>query len=186
MDNEVIKIALCGKMRSGKDAVSTYLAVDHGFNAPIAFGDALKDVAHRAFFDVPREPKPRALYQFMNVMREYDPDVWVKHVAMRVEYALESRNTRGIVISDARQANEIEWCRANGFTIVRVTASDDVRIARAERVNDVFTTEDLSHPTELEVDGFAVDYELINDGTYAELCEKVDELVSEIRRKEAI
>jgi hypothetical protein len=65
VDN-VIKIAFCGKMRSGKDVCATYLTVNHGFAFPIAFGDALKDSAHRIFFDIPREPKPRVLYQFMN------------------------------------------------------------------------------------------------------------------------
>lgn len=177
----ILRICLTAKMRAGKDSVATLLSVDHGFASPIAFGHALKDAAHRIYPDVPREPKPRALYQFMNVMREYDPDVWIKHAQKRVDYALEQRSTKGVVITDARQSNEIAWVRANGFTIVRVTASDDVRIARAQRSKDVFDYEDLTHPTELEIDTFDVDYELSNDGEYADLVAEVERLVVALR-----
>lgn len=177
---DVIKIALTGSLRSGKSSVSTILAVDHGFYTPIAFGDMLKDIAHRTFPDVPREPKPRALYQFMNVMRDFDSDVWIKHAARHVDYALSQRKTKGVVISDCRQQNEIDWCRNNGFLIVRVTASDETRIARAEAKGDVFSYEDLTHPTELEIAGFDVNFELDNSGTYAELCESVGRLMAEI------
>lgn len=179
--SDVIKIALVGKMRSGKDAIGTLLATRHGFTT-FAFGTALKASAHDIFPDVPRNPKPRALYQFMNVMRDYDPQVWIKHVERSVEYALERKSTQGIVITDARQANEIDWARANGFKIVRVTAPDDVRIARAQAVGDVFDYEALTHSTETEVDGFDADYTLENDGDYAELVRKVDALMAEIRK----
>jgi hypothetical protein len=118
----------------------------------------------------------------MNVMRDYDPDVWIKHVERSVEYALDRKSTTGIVITDARQANEIEWARNNGFTVVRVTAPDDVRIARAQAVGDVFDYEALTHPTETEVDGFEADYTLVNDGDYASLVAKVDALMAEIRK----
>lgn len=179
----ILRICLTGAMRSGKDVIATHLAARYGFATPIAFGDALKDVAHRAFIDVPREPKPRALYQFMNVMREYDADVWVKHVARRVDWALNDRRVNGIVISDARQPNEIEWAKSQGFTIVRVVASDDVRIARAERAGDVFTYEDLTHPTEQYIDGFDVDYEVSNDGSYDDLVVEVERLVTTLTGK---
>lgn len=183
INDGILRICLTGAMRSGKDAVATLLAVDHGFASPIAFGHALKDVAHRTFPDVPREPKPRALYQFMNVMRDYDPDVWIKHVAKRVDYAANERSTKGIVISDARQANEIEWARNNGFTIVRVTASDTVRIARAERARDAFTYEDLTHITESEIAGFDVNYTIDNEGEYADLVAEVERLVTLLNGK---
>lgn len=177
---DVIKLAFIGKLRSGKDTAATRLVTQYGFQS-FAFGTALKASAHDIFPDVPRTPKPRALYQFMNVMRDYDPDVWIKHVERSVEYALDKRTTKGIVITDARQANEIEWARNNGFTIVRVTAPEHVRIARAQAVGDVFDYEALTHPTETEVDGFDADYTLSNEGDYANLMAKVDALMVEIR-----
>ncbi|MGN7387745.1 AAA family ATPase [Sporosarcina sp. SAFN-015] len=183
--SEILRICLTGPMRSGKDTVARHLNLRHDFEFPVAFGDALKLIAHKTFPDVPREPKPRALYQFMNVMRDYDPDVWIKHVSRTVSLLEDSKTTRGIVITDARQANEIEWARANGFTIVRVTTPMDVRIVRAQAVGDVFDYEDLTHPTELEVAGFDVDAELSNVGDLDALKANVDALVAKLKGDDA-
>jgi len=184
--NDVIKIALCGKVRSGKDSVGALLTTRYDFYPKIAFGDTLKEIAHKTFPHIPRIPKPRKLYIHMNEHRTFYENVWLDPVARKVEYALDMRSTKGVVITDVRQQNEFDWCRANGFTIVRVTASDDVRIARAQRSKDVFDYEDLTHPTELEIDTFDVDYEIRNDGEYSDLVAEVERLVAEIKRKGAI
>jgi dephospho-CoA kinase len=87
----------------------------------------------------------------------------------------------GIALTDVRQANEVAWCRENGFTLIRVTAPDEVRIARAIEAGDDFTVHDLAHETELAIDGFEVDYEVINDGTVDELKAQIDAILSQIR-----
>lgn len=183
----IIKIALTGKMRSGKDTVAMHLAFEHGFEYPIAFGDKLKRTFHELFPWVSAQSKPREGYQrFGQLIREeFDENVWVKHLASTVELLEDSRKTRGIVITDLRQPNEYEWCHANGFIIVRVTAPDELRIARAKAAGDVFTDDELSHETERYVDEFEADYEIVNDGTVDELKAKIDELMNEIRRKGA-
>ena len=178
---DITKIALCGKLRSGKDAVGSHLFVHHGFEFPIAFGTALKSVAHAAFPWIPRDPKPRELYQLMNVMREFDPDVWIKHLDDTYRHLADQRSTTGIVVTDVRQPNEYEWCRANGFTIIRVTAPEAVRMARAQLRGDDFTAEDMAHSTESYVDGFDVDYEVENDGTYDDLKAKVNGIIKRLR-----
>ncbi|MFE5278591.1 hypothetical protein ACFQ9F_30120, partial [Bacillus cereus] len=93
---------------------------------------------HETFPDVGILSKPRALYQqFGQLMRQIDGDVWVKHVERKVEGIVDYRSTHdhhiGVVITDLRQPNEYEWARRNGFTIIRVTAPDDVRRQRAEQ-----------------------------------------------------
>jgi dephospho-CoA kinase len=181
----VVKIALTGKLRSGKDTVANHLYVRHGFDR-IAFGDALKKNAHATFPWVSEFSKPRALYQvYGQLMRQIDPDVWVKHAEQAVKGAIDFRvNTGaekiGVVISDLRQPNEYEWARNNGFTIVKVIAPDEDRIARAKIVGDDFNEVDLEHETESHIDGFAVDYEIVNDGSVDDLKRKVDEIVEEI------
>jgi dephospho-CoA kinase len=86
----------------------------------------------------------------------------------------------GIVLTDVRQQNEVDWCRANGFTIIRVTAPDEVRIGRAIEAGDNFSVHDLAHSTELEIDNFTVDYTLENNGTVDELKAKIDTVLEEI------
>jgi dephospho-CoA kinase len=180
----IVKIALTGKMRSGKDTVANHLYIRHGFDK-VAFGDALKRIAHDTFPWVSEFSKPRALYQFMNVMREYDKDVWIKHVEQAVKGAIDFHvNTGaekiGVVVTDVRQQNEVDWCRENGFTLIRVTAPDEERIARAIAAGDDFTVHDLCHETELAIDGFSVDYEIVNDGSVDALKRKVDEILAEM------
>jgi dephospho-CoA kinase len=181
----VVKIALTGKMRSGKDTVANHLYIRHGFDR-VAFGTALKKNAHEVFPWVSEFSKPRALYQqFGQLMRDIDPDVWIKHAERAVKGAIDFRvNTGaervGVVITDLRQPNEYEWARANGFTIIRVTAPDEVRIGRAIAAGDDFCENDLEHETEKAIDGFAVDYEIVNDGSVDDLKRKIDDIMEAI------
>jgi dephospho-CoA kinase len=181
----VIKIALTGKMRSGKDLCGSHLYANHGFDR-VAFGDDLKRNAHATFPWISDSSKPRALYQqYGQLMRQIDPDVWVKHAERSVKASINLRLNRGaekigVVITDLRQPNEYAWCRKNGFSIIRVTAPDEVRIARAIAAGDDFTVHDLTHETELAIDGFAVDAEIVNGGSVDDLKRKVDEIMEAI------
>lgn len=175
--NEPIKIALTGRIGSGKDEVAKILMLEHDFRYPLAFGDSLKYYAHKIFRDVPSNPKPRKLYQFMHRMREFDPDVWVKHLAVAIEVAEDSRSTKGIVITDVRAENEYEWVKANGFTVVKVIAPKEIRLERAKGRGDDFDPSDLEHESEQAIDGFKADYEIVNDGTIAELKPKINEII---------
>jgi dephospho-CoA kinase len=182
---EVIKIALTGKIRSGKSTVSNHLYIRHSFSE-IAFGDALKKNAHATFPWVYEWNKPRALYQqFGQLMRQIEPDVWIKHAERAINGAVDFNvNTGaervGVVITDLRQPNEYEWCRNNGYTVIRVTAPDEDRLFRAKIAGDDFTEADLEHETESHIDGFAVDYEIVNDGTIDDLKRIVDEIMEAI------
>jgi dephospho-CoA kinase len=182
----VVKIALCGKLRSGKSEVGNYLHIHHGFDE-VAFGTELKRNYHAVLPWVPEFPKPRKGYQdYGQKMREIcGDDIWIKHAERKINGIIDFRvNTNadkiGIVITDLRQENEAEWCRKNGFTLIRVTAPDEVRIGRAIEAGDDFTVHDLCHGTELEIDNFAVDYEVNNEGTVDDLKRKIDEILEAI------
>lgn len=185
--SEPIKIAVTGKLRSGKDTVAYHLTDKHGFGLPISFGWQLKRIYHELFPWIPADIKQREGYQkFGQLIREhFDEDVWIKHAAKSVEIALDSRSTKGVVIKDLRQPNEYEWARKNGFIVVRVTASDELRIKRAKLAGDEFGEANLTHETEQHVDSFDVDYELTNDGDYEDLYAQVDAMMDEIKRKGA-
>jgi len=187
------RIAICGKMRSGKSVLAGYLTLMYDFQ-PFAFADAMKDAAHRAFPTVARTPKPRALYQSFGewARSHFGADVWVREVERRVaDY--ESRQKCGcgtakparILIEDLRVQAEYDWLRANGFTIIRVSAPADLRLARARQAGDDFIAEDFEHDTEQAVDGFAVDYEIVNDGTTEEMTAQMDATLAAATAKQA-
>ena len=186
-------IALTGRLRSGKNAVADYLTETYGYTQ-FAFGDELKRHYHAIFGDT--ETKPREGYQwFGQTMRQRDPDVWVRKCfdninakssaiayaqsLITVEPPLKLRQFRP-VITDLRQPNEFERCRSEGFVIIRITAPESLRIDRAIKSADNFALSDLTHDTESHVDKFAVDYEIVNDGTLADLYAKVDAIIAEV------
>src|SRR5690625_6079228 len=98
-------------------------------------------------------------------MREIDPQVWIRRAEAMARFEADRRSTAGVVIDDLRQPNEYEWARANGFIIIRVEASDDLRLERAEQAGDSFNEEELAHDTEQYVDKFNVDYTVVDDGS---------------------
>jgi hypothetical protein len=186
MNNPPIKLALCGRLRSGKDTAAQYLTLFYDFQQ-FAFADPLKRYLHEIFPHVPREPKPRALYQaFGQKLREIDPDVWVNLTMHKIDeylrqYACDCSPLKPrVVVTDCRQQNEYDRLRAEGFVFIRINADDELRIRRALEAGDDFTEEDLRHETELLVDSFDVDYEVYNNGTTSELYAQIDEIMREL------
>lgn len=177
----IIRIALTGRQRAGKDAAATHLIYKYGMDR-LAFGDKLKILAHEIFPWVGRDEKPRDLYLFMNSMRDYDKGVWIKHVDRMYEHFTDKKSCNGVVITDVRQQNEFDWCKENGFTIVRITSPYEERKFRAESSGDRFKEEDLEHKTEQETDGFDVDYEVNNDGSMDDLWAKMDVVIGETEK----
>lgn len=183
-----VKIALTGRMRSGKDSVADHLTQQHGF-ARFAFGDGIRKVCRELFPErFGNDRKPRALLQGVGqAMRALDPDVWVnatmRDIREHWHYAPYNGESEDIVITDLRQPNEYARLRAEGFVIIRVTCGEAIRRQRMHYAGDTFDERDLTHETELHADGFAVDYEIENNGSLAELHAKVDAVMSEIMAK---
>ncbi|QDX93615.1 hypothetical protein EEL30_15715 [Brevibacillus laterosporus] len=181
-----IKLALCGKMRSGKDTVAGYL-VEHYDFVPFAFGDGIKRVCLELFPEqFANGKKPRALLQGVGqAMRAFDPDVWVNRTLREIRQLTYSPSF-DVLISDLRQPSEYARLRSEGFVIIRVNASEAIRRQRMINAGDTFTDADLDHETEQHVDTFAVDYELDNNGSVLDLYEQIDVMMREIIRKEAV
>jgi dephospho-CoA kinase len=182
-------IAILGRLRSGKDTVGDYLASKYGYTQ-FAFADEMKADFHRRYPEIPRDPKPRAGYQFHGqFMREhYGENVWVDACFDNIAY---SRNcpvsgTDGpVVITDVRQESEYEALAARSYVIIRVTAPDGLRIERAVNSGDTFAYADLAHGTETALDEYAADYTVTNNGSLAELYAAVDEIIAELTIREA-
>lgn len=156
------KIALIGHARSGKDFIGNYLGIWYG-HTRLAFADPMKKIAQDLFPDEFKSGKPRELLQwFGETVRTRDPDVWIKHLLRRVEI-LEGMNYDRFVITDLRLPNEHTALIDAGFTIIKVQASEEVRMKRMEAAGDVFNSQDLQHSTESYVDKLDVDYVIENN-----------------------
>ena len=168
-----MKIALIGRMRSGKDTVGRYLVNRYGFTR-YALGDGVRFLCKILYPDIVVQGKPRYLYQTVGqAMREIDPDVWIKYMSRNIE----RDNLENIVVTDVRQPNEFDTLRQAGFYMVRVNARHLTRINRLGACGDAFTKAEMNHETESYVDSFAVDYELYNDGNLDDLYQQTEQLL---------
>ena len=176
-----MKVALFGKMRSGKDTVGEILIKRYDFKK-YAFGNGIGEIILKYFPDAFENGKPRHHYQFVGQkLRELDPDVWIKYLLKNVNADEMKRKTQeiphNVVVTDARQFNEYKALKENGYIIVKVECDEDIRIERMKASGDNFTPEMLHHETELQVDLIAPDVIIKNNGTLAELEKAVNVFV---------
>ena len=173
-----MKIALIGKMRTGKDTLGKYLCDEHSFNR-FAFGDGIKEVILEYFPTAFDNGKPREHYQFIGqAFRQLDPDIWVNRALGKVNRFLEENPNANIVITDVRQPNEAKALRAAGFLLVKVESYSSISLDRILKENDTFNPESLKHETEVLVDSCPFDIKIFNNGTLEELYLQGEALVS--------
>ncbi|MDC3413922.1 AAA family ATPase [Terrihalobacillus insolitus] len=175
-----IKIALTGKMRSGKDTVADYLVDKYEFT-PFRFSEGIWATIRLLYPQAAAsKEKPRRLLQEIGQkLRMVDENIWVNYMFNEIERLGASL----IVVTDLRQPNEYQALRENGFFIVRVKADEGVRLNRIMSENDNFTINDLHHETEMHLDSFKVDYELDNNGTLEDLHNQIEVMFNEINPK---
>lgn len=199
MRDKHIKIALTGKMRAGKDTVFSILAKElvkqaHKADEQIsvnqfAFGDDLKLYAEAIFPEQFEDgKKPRELFQnFGQTMREFNPDVWVDKVANKVQRHGTKDGKKISFVTDLRQPNEYKYCKDNDFYIIKVTAPDEIRLARMNSEGDSFSQKSLEHETESHIDTYETDYIIHNQfSDYESLEFKVKQLAKDILIKEKV
>lgn len=176
MDKQ-IKVALVGKMRSGKDTVAKYLMDDYGFKK-FYFAKGIEEIILKYFPNAFDNGKPRQYYQHIGQqLRVLDQDVWINYLLNEVEILKDPIN---IVVTDMRQVNEAERLKKEGFTIIKVVADEKIRIDRILKSGDKFNAEDLHHETELQVDLINADITVVNNGTIEELKKEVQNIIKKI------
>lgn len=178
-----LRIALTGKMRSGKDTAMRALSdelIKVGFYPNShSFGDSLKSFAKQLFSEEFEEnKKPRDLYQwFGQTLRQRNPNIWVNQTAKAINHAndmatLTDKTHVAHIITDLRQPNEYEWCVNNHFIIIKVDCDDEVRLQRMNALGDNYKLEDLQHETEQYIDSFKTDFYINTTNLDKETLEK--------------
>lgn len=161
-----LKLAFIGPMRSGKSEAARYLAETYDFEC-VSFGDHLRYCVETVWGVNTTGVKPRAqLQQLGQLAQQFDPDVWVKPLAAKV-FQLTAGNANrerqvSVVIDDLRQPNEYEWCKANGFTIVRVISGAGAQKERMEALGEEYEPAQLAHETEQYHRKFDAEYQILN------------------------
>lgn len=191
-----MKIAIVGKLRTGKDTLGDYLNTNYG-GSLFAFGDQLKKDFHEEFTETPKDPKPRKGYQLFGQLKRYihGEDYWLNKCFNEIERYGEVVEDYGKVykkefkfipvITDVRQPNEVECCKQAGYIVIRTYADLATMIERAEKSGDIFDPEDLKHETEARVNDYEVHYELENNSTLESFYKQIDNLM-EILKVEKI
>ena len=132
----VIKIAISGKMCSGKSFCSKMIAEKYPQFKTFSFADKLKKTAHDLFFQdfqikeggehtLVQMYKNRRLYvDFGQRMREIDPNVWINHVLK------DTKDVQFALIDDLRFKNEMKALKMNGWKTVRLNVSRELQVER--------------------------------------------------------
>jgi dephospho-CoA kinase len=169
----LVRLGFVGKAAVGKDALANYAAELYGFRR-FAFADALKKYDKELFGETKGKNRKR-LQDFGQFCRTIDPLVWVNQLDKQLK-----QSDGNAIITDIRQWNELEYCKQNGFVIIKVVADDEIRLERMNERGDNFTLEDLQHKTETEMDEFPYDYLIENNGTFNATTMQFDYIIRDL------
>ena len=163
-------VGISGKAQSGKDTVGAHLVSKHGF-IRVASADALKRIAMRTFnWDGAKDARGRKFLQDLaTAVRGYDPDFWINITLQEIERQQKANNTyplqeRNFVITDVRYTNEADLLKKAGAVLIRIEREGIVK---------------FDHESETQLDNYdGFNYLISNNGTIADLEERVDALIN--------
>lgn len=127
---------------------------------------------------VPRHKDRTFLTTIGDFYRAKNPNTFIDYCLIETDH--KDWDGQNKYISDARYENELDSGRAHGFTCIRINASDTNRQARRpnESIVDLHSSENGCS------DDYEFDYVINNDASLLELHEKLDDIVTDILKKE--
>ena len=187
MEKKII-IGLAGEIACGKGAVKKYLMEKYGAS-DYRFSSILRDILKRLHLEISREN----LQHISTLLRQnFGEDLLANAMAQDIktdEHAF-------IVIDGIRRLTDIKHLRAlPEFKLIQIKADSELRYNRVLTRNenlgdDKKTWEEFlkEHEQESENQVPAVmktaDYEIDNEGSFEELEQKIDYIISDIRAKQ--
>ena len=165
-----MKIAIAGKMCSGKSTISNKICVLDERYKKYSFATKIKELAVELFN---MNSKDRdLLISIGNKFRDIDPDVWVNYVIKQ------SKSYNYCVIDDVRYQNEVDILLQNGWVIIKLDVNKDDQINRIHKLYpnnykthinnlDHFTEQnDLNYKPILNINTSTMDINKINHELY--------------------
>lgn len=172
----LFNVAIVGKMGAGKSSLANFLVDVHQYTR-VANAGALKTLAQMAYGPIDKgqtygvikainmgsnldyrmgeaKVSGREILQGLGqVVKEFDRDFWLKAMSRDME-----NKNPPFVCDDTRFPFEAEFLRQQGWIIVKLYVPKEVRAERYERLyGRQPTQEELSHPSETEVDDIQED-----------------------------
>jgi dephospho-CoA kinase len=178
MKSKVVRIAISGKMCSGKSTLTKYLIEKYGFDE-YCFAAKLKEIV-KDLFGV--ETKNRKLLQLVGEkMRQVDSYVWIKYLFNKLP------KTKNVIVSDVRYLNEIVTLKNANFKTIRLEVSEDVQRERIKKTYGDLPQEALEHMSEIALDDYdGFDYILDSNQSKEILFEAVDEIIGSLEFEEEV
>ena len=118
-----MKIALIGKMCSGKSTVAQYLRDKYNYTI-LSFGGPVKKYATE-IFDLKHKDR-QIIQDFAQKVREIDDEVWIKYLIR--EY--KNCNSENVVVDDVRFPKEHAALINEDFIPIKIDISDDFQRER--------------------------------------------------------
>ena len=156
----MVKIAICGKMASGKTTLAEKLVSEYSDFARFSLADAVKRFA-RFVYDIPEGHKDRVAFQKIGdgARKELYENVWIDTLLNEIAHHEVVANNDGFikhfVIDDVRYLNEVVKLKADGWILVKIAIDDEIQIDRLKNVypnNWEIHVSARHHASESEVD----------------------------------
>jgi len=129
-----MKIAITGKMCSGKSTLAQIIKETNSNYVIYSFGQKVKDVA-KDLFNM-KEKDRSLLTSIGSKMRDIDPEVWINYVINQ------SKDKSHCIVDDLRYQNEYEALHKNGYKIIQLVVDP---VVQEKRIKEVYPNNYQDH-----------------------------------------
>lgn len=158
-ESKITKVAIIGKSGSGKSTVSKFIS-KYLMTERISTGQISRQIANTLFGNENKATTQR----LDDALTKIDSSIFLKAALRSVP------DSQSICIDALRFQSDLAIALERGFTIVRVTAADDVRASRLAARGQMYDPiVDGAHRSEIELDDVKVDHEIVNNGSIEEM-----------------
>ncbi len=166
------RIAFFSPMCSGKTFCADYLVTYKGFTK-FSFAGKLKALAYELYGVEGKDGHNRVLlHDLGDSLRAFDEDVFTKYTLLQMH---KNEATR-LVVDDLRLPREAQLLRTNGFKIIEVLCSEEIRLGRVQTLYPSVPDGLESHSTESSFGQIRKD-DVVSSVTAAQTMDELDNLL---------
>ena len=120
-----MKIAICGKMCSGKSTLANHIMRTFPGYQKYSFAQKVKELCSE-LFNMKDKDRP-LLIKFATSMRDIDSNVWINQVLQA------TKGNKNCIIDDVRYQNEVDALIENGWKIIQLHIPYGIQIERIKK-----------------------------------------------------